>query len=315
MILVLVKNLVQMKIELHYLLSSFMIIIGKMEHYEKAEKKLNSWWPSSTRSEEAAELFEKAANSYKIVKEWDNAGESFVRAADCMMKTSPWESAIFLTNAGNCYKKCFPMKARDAFKEASGIYLDEGKFIQAAKMLREIADIYEKEIMINEAIDSYKEAAEIFENENAISDANACLLLAADRMAFKVVGRYEDAMLLYEKIADRSIDSNLLKWKVKDHLFRAALCMFALGDVVGSKRTLDKYEERDAGFASSREGKFLRLLLRALESYNAEEFTNAVVEFDSISPLDAWKTEILLVIKKTIPTNDQNETDEVPSLV
>ena len=57
---------------------------------------------------------------------------------------------------------------------------------------------------------------------------------------------------------------------------------------------------QDASFASTREGKFLHEILEAVEAYDVEAFTNAVVEYDSITKLDAWKTSILLKIKKSI---------------
>ena len=61
-----------------------------------------------------------------------------------------------------------------------------------------------------------------------------------------------------------------------------------------------KYNIQDASFASTREGKFLHEILEAVEAYDVEAFTNAVVEYDSITKLDAWKTSILLKIKKSI---------------
>jgi alpha-soluble NSF attachment protein len=51
-----------------------------------------------------------------------------------------------------------------------------------------------------------------------------------------------------------------------------------------------------------------------VETNDVEAFTNAVVEFDSISKLDAWKTSILLKIKKGIKggsggTDGDNDDD------
>lgn len=71
--------------------------------------------------------------------------------------------------------------------------------------------------------------------------------------------KYEQAISIYEKVAAKSIDNNLLKWSVKDYFFRAGLCHLALGDTVGATRALDKYDDLDVTFPSSREGKFLRV--------------------------------------------------------
>ena len=44
----------------------------------------------------------------------------------------------------------------------------------------------------------------------------------------------------------------------------------------------------------------MQKILPAIENENAEDFTAAVAEYDSISRLDQWMTSILLRIKKQI---------------
>lgn len=61
-----------------------------------------------------------------------------------------------------------------------------------------------------------------------------------------------------------------------------------------------KYSNQDATFASTREAKFVNALIEALEAGDPEAFTGAVVEFDSVTKLDNWKTNILLKIKRGI---------------
>lgn len=75
-------------------------------------------------------------------------------------------------------------------------------------------------------------------------------------------------------------------------------------DVVAAKNALQRYQEIDVNFASQREARLLEALVNAYESYDIEAFTNAVIEYDSISKLDAWKTTILLRIKKAIQEDD-----------
>lgn len=276
-------------------------------YYKKAEKKLDSWFLWKGNPEEAAELFEKAANSYKFIKSWNNAAEAYVRAAKCIINESPWEATTYFKNAGNCYKKTEPLKAIEVYKEASKLNIDCGKYNDAAKIINEIAEIYENEKMINEAIDNYKQAGELYKNEDSYACANHSILKAANLMATKEIKRYEEAILLYEEISDKLIDNNSLKWKVKENYLRAILCKLALGDTVGSLRSLEKYDDRDVLFASSREEKFLRQIINAIESYDIETFTNLVIEFDTITPLDSWKTGILLVIKQQIKTQSEEE--------
>lgn len=69
---------------------------------------------------------------------------------------------------------------------------------------------------------------------------------------------------------------------------------------MSTKRNLMKYSNQDATFSSTREAKFLNALLEAAEAGDAEMFTGAVVEFDQVTKLDNWKTNILLKIKRGI---------------
>jgi len=71
-------------------------------------------------------------------------------------------------------------------------------------------------------------------------------------------------------------------------------------DSVAAKRNLDKYSSQDSAFPSTREAKFLRVIIEAVEAGDQQEFTAHVVEFDQVTKLDNWKTSILLKIKKSI---------------
>ena len=71
-------------------------------------------------------------------------------------------------------------------------------------------------------------------------------------------------------------------------------------DTVTAKRNMQKYGMQDAGFSSTREAKFVNALIEAFEAGDQEAFTGAVFEFDQVTKLDNWKTNILLKIKRSI---------------
>jgi len=73
-----------------------------------------------------------------------------------------------------------------------------------------------------------------------------------------------------------------------------------LQDIVTAKRNMEKYAVQDATFKSTREAKFLNALHDAVQNGDQESFTGAVVEFDQVTKLDNWKTEMLLKIKRSI---------------
>ena len=66
----------------------------------------------------------------------------------------------------------------------------------------------------------------------------------------------------------------------------------------------ERYETQAAYFRDSRESKLLINLAEALENEDQEEFTQVVKEYDAVSKLDGWMTQILLKIKKGLAGED-----------
>jgi len=273
---------------------------------EKADKKLKSFslFSSSGKWEDASDMYTKAANLYKIDKKWDKAGEAYSKSSECHLKLqSKHEAASNYINAANCYKKSNITEAMTCIRQAIEFYTDEGRFSIAAKHQKELAELYESSSDLENAISAYQLASDYYEGEGSGSSANQCLLKVA--LFSAQLERYDKAIELYEKIGADSIDNNLLKWSVKDYLFRAGLCHLAKGDIVSADRALERYQDMDATFSSQRECKFLTEILNACKAYDVDAFTSAVVEFDSITKLDSWKTSVLLKIKKSIKEEDQ----------
>jgi alpha-soluble NSF attachment protein len=60
----------------------------------------------------------------------------------------------------------------------------------------------------------------------------------------------------------------------------------------------------DPTFAGTREYNLVVKLLEALENESAEEFSQALADFDKMTKLDEWKTSLLLRVKKSIDVED-----------
>lgn len=273
---------------------------------ERADKRLKggfSFFGGTAKFEDAVEMYTKAGNSFKISKKWDRAGEAFTKAAECHLKLqSKHEAAQCYLNAALSYKKTNITSAVMCMKQGIEFYTEEGRFSIAAKHQKELAELYEDQSDLENAIAAYQTAADYYEGEGQSSASNQCLLKLA--LFSAQLERYDKAIELYEQIATSSIDNNLLKWSVKDYFLRAGLCHLAKGDVVAAERAVEKYLDMDATFSSQRECKFLQELVNACKNYDVEAFTNAVVDFDSISKLDSWKTSILLKVKNSIKEED-----------
>lgn len=80
---------------------------------EKADKKANSstgWFStSSSKWEEAGDLYQQAANAFKIDKLFREAGDAHAREAECREKSQESnEAAQAWWNAAKAYKRGFP---------------------------------------------------------------------------------------------------------------------------------------------------------------------------------------------------------------
>ncbi|NXB45336.1 SNAB protein, partial [Leucopsar rothschildi] len=246
---------------------------------------LRGLFGGNTRVEEACEMYTRAANMFKIAKNWSAAGNAFCQAAKLHMQLqSKHDSATSFVDAGNAYKKADPQGEA----EELGLFPAEGQSCFSTRSLG---------MMVQEAIAHYEQAADYYKGEESNSSANKCLLKVAAYAA--QLEQYQKAIEIYEQVGTNTMDNPLLKYSAKEYFFKAALCHFIV-DELNAKLALEKYEEMFPAFTDSRECKLLKKLLEAHEEQNSEAYTEAVKEFDSISRLDQWLTTMLLRIKKTI---------------
>ncbi|XP_070761487.1 N-ethylmaleimide-sensitive factor attachment protein, alpha b isoform X1 [Enoplosus armatus] len=292
----------------------------------EAEKKMKSsqsffgaMFGGSSKMEEACDMYVRAANMYKMAKNWSvktvnsltcniffsAAGNAFSQAARLHLQMqSKHDAATNFIDAGNAFKKADPQEAINCLNRAIEIYTDMGRFTIAAKHHITIAEIYETELVdIDKAIAHYEQAADYYKGEESTSSANKCLLKVATYAA--QLEQYPKAIEIYEQVGTHAMDSTLLKYSAKDHFFKAALCHFCV-DMLNAKLAVQKYEEMFPAFSDSRECKLLKKLLDAYEEQNVDAYTDSVKEYDTISRLDQWLTTMLLRIKKTIQEDESD---------
>jgi hypothetical protein len=66
-------------------------------------------------------------------------------------------------------------------------------------------------------------------------------------------------------------------------------------------------QDIDINFAGSREANLLETLAEALCKADEKQFATAVAEFDSMTRLDAWKTAMLLKVKRRVGARQSGE--------
>ncbi|KAB5538635.1 hypothetical protein DKX38_016168 [Salix brachista] len=321
-----------------------MDLVAKGDDLEKkAEKKLNGWGFFGSKHEDAADLFDKAANNFKLAKSWEKAGSTYVKLSQCHLKLdSKHEAASAYVDAAHCYKKTSTSEAISCLVQAVDMFCDIGRISMAARYLKEIAELYESDANIEKSMEFYHKAADFFQNEDVTTSANQCnqkvaefaaqleklnvyvslslstLNVAADIacMVFRdlnnfslYVFRYQTSIDIYEEIARQSLKSNLLKYGVKGHLLNAGICHLCKGDVVAITNALERYQEMDPTFSGTREYKLLADIAAAIDEEDVAKFTDVIKEFDSMTPLDSWKTTLLLRVKEKLKVKELEEDD------
>uniref|UniRef100_A0A673JIU3 N-ethylmaleimide-sensitive factor attachment protein, alpha a n=1 Tax=Sinocyclocheilus rhinocerous TaxID=307959 RepID=A0A673JIU3_9TELE len=280
-----------------------MAIMAEADKKMKTSHSLFGFFGSSSKVEEACDFYVRAANMFKMAKNWSAAGDAFCKAAQLHLQVqSKHSAAINFLDAGNAFKKADPQGTTHI---AIDIYTDMGRFNIAAKHHISIAEIYESELLdIDKAISHYEQAADYYKGEESTSAANKCLLKVATYAA--QMEQYQNPLkYLSRSIGIYSMDTTLLRYGAKDHLFKAALCHFCV-DMLNCKLAVQKYEEMYPAFSDARECKLLTILLDAHEEQNIDAYADAVREFDSITRLDQWQTTMLLRIKKTIQDEEND---------
>ncbi|KAF9430763.1 hypothetical protein BGZ76_000721 [Entomortierella beljakovae] len=280
----------------------------------KADKKLQGGFSffssTSSKYEEAADLYTQAGNIYKMAKKWKESGDTFIKAGEIQLKNEEKDEAAnsFIT-ASKSYRKSSPHDAISALERAIAILTFKGRFQSAAKHKEDIATIYETELIdLEQAMRSYETAADWYAGESSTALSHKCMLKVATFAA--QLGMYDKAIERFEAVASASVDNQLMKWSLKEYFLKAGLCHIATGDIVSAHNAVGRYTDMDVTFSSTRECQFLQNILTAVDNSDVQQFTASVVEFDQLTKLDNWKTKILLEIKNSIG----NESSLVSSL-
>lgn len=158
---------------------------------EKAEKKANSssgWFSSSsTKFDEAGDLYQQAANTFKLEKLFREAGDAFSKEAECREKCNETnDAANAWWNAAKAYKRGFPDRALinclrryplrvllqpvavQALSQTVTHLTQAGRFRQAADREKEIAQIYlQEQNDLRRACESFERAGDWYAQEDA----------------------------------------------------------------------------------------------------------------------------------------------------
>merc|ERR1712061_225190 len=115
------------------------------------------------------------------------------------------------------------------------------------------------------------------------------------------------AIEIFENEGEKSLQNSLLQFNAKDHFFRAGILHLVEGDSVTINLAVEKYNDLDPRFQSSREGALLADLETAFETKDVDMFRDKLGDFDKVTPLDSWKTSMLVKVKEAMTAGNAVE--------
>jgi alpha-soluble NSF attachment protein len=290
---------------------------------KQAEQKLKgggfmSFLTGGPKYDEAAELYQQAANQYKLAKEWQEASQCLIQCAFCAQSAgSTSDQATYLMEAGNVLKKISTAQAVEQLEKAVAIYSAGGRFQQSGKLLMQIAEMREQECIgdkgIKEVLEYYKRASDMFElDDHSKSNVTKCQLKVADLVAKDSTdpekGRLE-AIRIFEQEGEKALANTLTSYGAKEHFLKAGVLQLVGGDSVTANLANERYRQLDPRFSDSREGELLNALCEAFEQTEVDKFVDKLHEYDSITKLDNWKMEFLLKVKDMMSPSTAADLD------
>jgi alpha-soluble NSF attachment protein len=251
---------------------------------------------STDKIEQAAELYEKAGNLYKIEKSYDSAAAAYKEAARCynLSKNYVCETTNYSIAAMLYRKATNHQEYLLCIERAIELTLNLGYFDRIGKLYGNLANFYEHSARLEEAILYYEKAAEYYEAEDKAIDRRRSLLSVAYISA--QLERYERATELYEAEGVSCL-STITKWSAPEYFFKACICRLCEQDTVSASKAVAKYLRLYPAFEDTREYRLIIEIIRCLESDEVDSFTSALTEFDTVSRLDDWTTQMMLRIK------------------
>jgi len=261
----------------------------------------------SSKYEDIAELFSKAAKLYQLAKSYRNAGDTFSQAAVCYNagQYGKYNAAMSYVHSSQCYVKEDVTAAIMTLLKGIAILTEEGKFTIAAKYESDIGDMFAQISDIDNAIKHYELAYDFYESEGSIQTGCSCFVKAAYLAADK--GDYRKAIEIFETVSDATC-TGVTKHLVKEHYLKAGILYLREGDVVAAQRAVERWVGKVPEFCGTREHKFLVQLVDAVKELDLEGFKTAVAEWDEISTLDSWKRGLLVKIMETLEENGEDLT-------
>ena len=263
-----------------------------------------SMFSGGPKYDEAADLYQKAANQFKLAKDWQSAADCFCSFAFCSAKAGmPSEESAGYVDAARCLKNISASESVEWFEKAASIYAAAGRFNQAAKIIKEMAEIFETSSNEKKALDYYQKAQDMFAlDDHSKSQVTACALKRAEMLG--EMDMFEESAQIFEQEGDKAMLSPMLQFGARELYLKAGILYLAMGDAVSAKIACDRFHQKDPRFDGTRESTLLKGVTAAFADSDLDAFREKLAEYDQVSRLDNWKSKLLLKAVQKLESPD-----------
>ncbi|XP_071957481.1 gamma-soluble NSF attachment protein-like [Antedon mediterranea] len=275
---------------------------------DEAEKHMKTsffkWKPDL---DSAAHSFEKAALCFKVAKHFEEAKQTYLRAADChgqnkalFHAAKDFEQAAMILKDQKQYDEAVKL-----IKRASQLYRQYGSVDTAAIMLERAAKIMETPNP-SEAIELYMKASEVAENEEKLRQA-VDLLGKAARLMVKMKFM-SDAANVLKKERDMYIELENYQSSFRSTAVLVLVFLYTNDYVAADKIVKASFDLE--GFAEHESSYLLQQLLEAYDNQDGEGVLK-ICKMPYFTYLDNEYAKLARGLTAPGSNNDKVETKEV----
>ncbi|MED6195500.1 hypothetical protein PIB30_038446 [Stylosanthes scabra] len=244
-------------------------------------------WTADWKS--ATILYEQAANSFRLAKDYENAKTAYEKASKGQeMLSSPWDAAKHMESAAALAKELRNLReVADFYRRASELYIECGRPQPASDALAKGARALEDAVP-EEAIQLYTDACTVLEEDER--EQMAFDLYRAATNVYIKLEKYTDAAALMLKLGLAAEKSNAINSQCKAYLSAVIIYLYAHDF---------KQAEKCYNDCSHDQNRCASKLLAAYTDGDVEEIKR-VAQSSAISHLD----NVIIKIARKLPTGD-----------
>lgn len=259
----------------------------------------------------ASRMYVSAAELYRSLLMWRQAGESYVKAASAeKSKACVLASATLSADAAELFERVDTSEALNLYRSSSEVFAGLGKYFTSANLMVQAAELQLSENAKLAAADSFSSAANLYLAEDKHSLAVSALHSAGSILVHE--DAYMEAYSLFERAARVSLDDNLARWHAPRLTLNAGLCMAAAfflpdqqdNETLKLKERFENYHtlaaKRDPKFGAGRERRFLLNVVDCATSWAVNDLIDHIWNYDHVCELHPHELQALQFIYEAV---------------